>query len=606
MHLKFLARGTGSAGAAAAYLLARRDAAGRKRAAVEVLRGDPLEVAAIADALPFKHRYTSGVVAWSRDDAPSPAQVERFVDAFEELAWAGLGKDRYAWSAVVHRDHEGGVHAHILAARCDLASGRSLNIAPPGWQKTFDPLRDAFNYEHGWSRPDDPARARAHRPEPSRAYRDAAALRAELTVEPDPRQGIGEYLLERVRDGAVKDRAGVVAALRELGLEVTRQGRHYVTARHPETGDRWRLKGALYEQDLDGERLLQQKKAEPSAGREPPAGREPADGGDDASRAADAWRDVEKMRLRREEHHQARYGGGSREGREPVPGAVPAVDGLDGVEREHGPVAADPLGRAPEPLAAHLRRELGDAAVSAVEESAAAGTPQRSGEEAELLATRTGAALLRALDRREEEVRASAGSDRPIAEAVEELSEHPSDAGLSARAEVVDKAEALVEEDRAEIEREEAALRADVVGEALLRAAQAEVLGAAGREGETLAERERVVERAAEIEAEAERWEEEKTVRQEALGLGGMDLFRAHLADIDPDWREAGGSPPRASTEAALDAAESDRARLDRLRGALSDEAGAARYLEVLEESPGRFDTSDLDRALAAAERELE
>ncbi len=597
MHLKFLARGTGSAAAAAAYLLAKRDAAGRERAAVDVLRGDPREVAAIADALPFKHRYTSGVVAWSRADAPAPAEVERFVDAFEALAWAGLEKDRYAWSAVVHRDHDGGVHAHILAARCDLASGRSLNIAPPGWQKTFDPLRDAFNYEHGWSRPDDPARARAYRPEPSRAYRDATALRAELAVEPDPRQWIGEYLLERVTAGAVRDRAGVVAALGELGLEVTRQGRHYVTARHPDTGDRWRLKGALYEQDLDAERLLQQRKAEPSAGREG------ADGGDGASRAAEAWRDVEKMRLRRGEHHQARYGGGSRAGRGRAYSTRRAVDG---VEREHGPAAAAPPGRAPEPLAEHLRRELGDAAVSAVEDSAAAGTPQRSGGEAELLATRTGVALLRALDRREEEVRASAGSDRPIAEAVEELSEHSWDGSLSARAQIVDRSKALLEQDRAEIEREEAALRADPVGEALLRDARAEVLGAAGREGETLAQRERVIERAAAMDAEAERWEEEKTVRQEALGLGGMDLYRAHLADIDPDWRLAGGPPPRASTAAALDAAESDTARLDRLRALLSDEAGAARYSEVLEEGPGRFDTADLDRALAAAERELE
>ena len=25
----------------------------------------------------------------------------------------------------------------------------SLNIAPPGWQKTFDPLRDAFNGRGG-------------------------------------------------------------------------------------------------------------------------------------------------------------------------------------------------------------------------------------------------------------------------------------------------------------------------------------------------------------------------------------------------------------------------------------------------------------------------
>lgn len=36
---------------------------------------------------------------------------------------------------------------------------------PPrrGWQKTFDPLRDAFNYDHGWSPLDDPARSAVER-----------------------------------------------------------------------------------------------------------------------------------------------------------------------------------------------------------------------------------------------------------------------------------------------------------------------------------------------------------------------------------------------------------------------------------------------------------
>lgn len=306
------------------------------------------------------------------------------------------------------------------------------------------------------------------------------------------------------------------------------------------------------------------------------------------------------MRLRREEHHQTRYGGGNRAGRERASGARRAVDG---VEREHGPAAAVSPDHAPEPLAEHLRRELGKAAVVAVEDS---GTRQRSGGDAELLATRTGAVLLRALDRREEEVLASAGNDRPMAEAVEELSERYWDGSVSARAQIVDRSKELLEEDWAELGREEAALRADPVGEALLRDARAEVLGAAGREGETLVERERIIERAAAMEAEAERWEEEKAVRQEALGLGGMDLLRAHLADIDPRWRREGTPPSRESTEAALDAAESDAVRLDRLRAALSDEAAAARYREVLEESPGRFDTSDLDRALAAAERERE
>ena len=44
MLVKFLARGTGSARDAAGYLLGDRDAAGKTREGVEVLRGDPLQV----------------------------------------------------------------------------------------------------------------------------------------------------------------------------------------------------------------------------------------------------------------------------------------------------------------------------------------------------------------------------------------------------------------------------------------------------------------------------------------------------------------------------------------------------------------------------------
>ena len=355
MHIKFLARGTGSAAAAAAYLLAKRDAAGTERAAVEVLRGDPIEVARVADGLPFKYLYTSGVIAWSPEDAPSRADVERVLDEFEETAWAGLDRDRYIWSAVLHRDHDGGVHVHILAARCDLATGRSLNVAPPGWQKTFDPLRDAFNYECGWSRPDDPARARPYRPSPHLAYLDAETLRAGWEVEPDRRALVGEHLMRLVAAGAVKDRGGVVAALEGLGFEVPRQGRHYVTILQPATGERLRLKGGLYEADFDRERVMRPV-------REPSVDREPADRGDDAKRAAEAWGDLEERRLKRAEYHQARYGRGGR---------VQAAAG--DVERESGPVAAAAVERAavPESLAEHLREELGDEAVVAAVDSMA-------------------------------------------------------------------------------------------------------------------------------------------------------------------------------------------------------------------------------------------
>ena len=110
MHIKFLARGTGSAREAADYLLGARDATGRLREGVEVLRGNPDMVAAAADSLEFEHKYTSGVIAWAPDDTPTDAQMGAVLDAFERTAWAGLEPDRYAWAAVVHRERDGGAH----------------------------------------------------------------------------------------------------------------------------------------------------------------------------------------------------------------------------------------------------------------------------------------------------------------------------------------------------------------------------------------------------------------------------------------------------------------------------------------------------------------
>ena len=288
MHIKCLRRGTGFAGKAARYLVGERDSMGREREGVEVLRGDPEMVAAVADSLEFEHKYRSIVIAWAPEDRPTDAQIGAVLDEFERTTWAGLEPDRYSWTAVLHREHGGGVHVHVLTARCDLETGRSLNIAPPGWQKTFDPLRDAFNHEHGWSRPDDPARARTHQPG-HRAYIEAAHLRAGLEHEADPRELIRDYLVQRVEHGVVRSRADVVATLEDAGLEVPRQGRDYVTARDPETGKRWRLKGALYEHDCNPEGL--DIPAPPPAG-----GGAPGDRGDSRERAAAARRELERRR----------------------------------------------------------------------------------------------------------------------------------------------------------------------------------------------------------------------------------------------------------------------------------------------------------------------
>ena len=59
MHIKFLPHGKGLATAAVDYLVGERDAEGQRRDGVEVLRGNPDMVAAVADSLEFERKYSS-------------------------------------------------------------------------------------------------------------------------------------------------------------------------------------------------------------------------------------------------------------------------------------------------------------------------------------------------------------------------------------------------------------------------------------------------------------------------------------------------------------------------------------------------------------------
>lgn len=154
MHIKFLDHGKGSPAKASAYLLDKLDHLGNVRAGIEVLKGDATTFNAICDSSPHLWKYTSGVIAWSKDDEPTDEQIKEVLDDFEKHAFAGLEQSQHHLFAVLHTDDDGSKHIHVLTPRIDLESGKSLNIAPPGHEKHFDSLRDFFNTKYQWSRPD--------------------------------------------------------------------------------------------------------------------------------------------------------------------------------------------------------------------------------------------------------------------------------------------------------------------------------------------------------------------------------------------------------------------------------------------------------------------
>lgn len=295
MHIKWLRYGAGDARKATAYVLAKLDHQGIERAGVKVLRGNTEQVAQMANSLAFSRCYSSGVIAWAKEDAPTPAQIQQALDGFAQVAFSGM-EDRVVWTAVQHTEADGSVHVHVLVARVDLETGKAFNPAPPGWEKSYDPLRDTLNYENGWARPDDPARARLVQPG-HQALIDAAALRKGLTTPTAAKEQITDWLVQRVEAGLVNDRAGVRASLAELG-EITREGADYLSVKPAGFDKAIRLKGPIYGEKFSGAGL--------AAGRED--GQRPgADRGADERAATAARRDLAAAIERRREYNKGRY-----------------------------------------------------------------------------------------------------------------------------------------------------------------------------------------------------------------------------------------------------------------------------------------------------------
>lgn len=268
MLIKFFKNGQGGGARPVGYLVAREVLAyddnrdvlrGDNGKAVmitrdplpEVLRGNADTTRALIDASPHQWSYRAGVIAFTQEDAPSQLQQREVMDAFEALAFAGLDADQrdILW---VRHSHEHRVELHFCTPRIELESGKSFNIAPPGYQKSFDALRDCLNKERGWADPQDPERAR-----------DVVSI-IEQSRRGEAREIIHDWVLDKITDGTIQDRASMVAALRGAGFELPRAGKEYLTVLDPETQDRFRLKGHIFH-----ETWTRQAELKRAAGREP-------------------------------------------------------------------------------------------------------------------------------------------------------------------------------------------------------------------------------------------------------------------------------------------------------------------------------------------------
>lgn len=233
MYMKVFARGTGSGSGPVDYVIGEK--LDRAEQPPEVLCGDPDMTKALIDGIDRKWKYTSGVLSWAPGEEVTPDQEQAVMDDFEKVAFAGLDPDQrdILWVRHTHANHH---ELHFIIPRLELSTGKSFNPCPPGWQKDFDVFRDLHNHREGWSRPDDPLRAREFHP----------GFLAQVKDKEDIRETITDFIRQRIEGGMIKSRVDIIAALHEVGLKTPRIGKEYLTVHIPENDQRVRLKGGIY------------------------------------------------------------------------------------------------------------------------------------------------------------------------------------------------------------------------------------------------------------------------------------------------------------------------------------------------------------------------
>lgn len=326
MLIKFFTNGKGGGSAPVDYLTAEevieydelrnptRDESGDIAMTIrdplpEILRGNPDHMIGLIDACPHQWTYRAGVIAFTEGDNPSEEEQQDVIDKFEALAFAGLEGDQYSCLWVRH-SHEGNIELHFCTPRMELRTGKSLNIAPPGYGKAFNSLRDVCNKQYGWGDPMDKHHAQEIRPvleSPERAV---------------TREEINNWIVGQIANGAINNREEMISELKGVGFEIPRAGKKYITVKAPEQSKGFRLKGEIYEHGWTREQTLEQIN-QSQYGREKAQARRLDLIGDGETRQK-----FEQYCSRRAEYNQGRYGGVQRSDK--------SNDRHDEIQREDG------------------------------------------------------------------------------------------------------------------------------------------------------------------------------------------------------------------------------------------------------------------------------
>lgn len=216
------------------YLLNEREAQGTAK----LLQGDPELTKSLIDGSTFAQKSVVGVLSFEEANL-SEVKKREIMEQFEKSFMSGLEKEQYNILWVEHTD-KGRLELNFVIPTQELTTGKRIqpyyHKADLGMKDTF---QDYINLKYDLSNPKDPTK--------------------EQTITVDDRKlhqkdykELDLKLHSLVLEGKIDNREEMVALLRESGVEVTREGKDYISVKLPESGKAQRFKGGIYGEEFRG------------------------------------------------------------------------------------------------------------------------------------------------------------------------------------------------------------------------------------------------------------------------------------------------------------------------------------------------------------------
>ena len=206
------------------YMLKEKDKK-TPRQGVTILRGDVETQAKLIDSLvgKFKQQYVTGV--FSFEEAPeqiTEAQKDEIMDGAEQTILAGLDPSRVSITWIEHTD-KGRLELNYIVACVDLEHVRLFQpYVHSHDEDRFNAFRDIQNIKHGYSDPNDPAKAQE--------FKQSKNLPAKAK---DIKDVINNNVESYVESGFINNRDDLKQYFKEMGYTITRASETSISIENP-------------------------------------------------------------------------------------------------------------------------------------------------------------------------------------------------------------------------------------------------------------------------------------------------------------------------------------------------------------------------------------